>query len=367
MRRGIARSARGLAALAVVASAAGPSCAELGHLEGVGEAVCPELGGPGDVLGASFSADARANAKVRTFVQAAKDMAAVSAAIEAQVADACRRMGADLGIPPAQMAPRDEAGGQASGACGAVSAAIDAILRQGAGVQVAVTPPACQANAQAGARCSGACDVQLDPGQIVAQCEPARLSGYCQGRCAGRCDGRCVGQCRGQCSAYDAQGRCVGQCNGECDGGCDATCHARCEGTWQAPQCAGMVRPPSADAECEASCRAHADVYAACTPALVQVRASPGAEMAARLAATLQANLPALLHAEVALGRRLLGDAQTVVQVGAALPRIVGDAGGRALACVAGAAEASASASVRIQVSVRASASVTGRVGATGG
>ncbi|KYF85708.1 hypothetical protein BE17_39600, partial [Sorangium cellulosum] len=61
-----------------MASAAGPSCAELGHLEGVGEAVCPELAGPGDVLGASFSADARANAKVRTFVQAAKDMAAVS-------------------------------------------------------------------------------------------------------------------------------------------------------------------------------------------------------------------------------------------------------------------------------------------------
>ncbi|WP_437735219.1 hypothetical protein [Sorangium sp. So ce1335] len=367
MRTNVARSVRGLAALAIVASAAGLNCAELGRLEGVGEAVCPELRGPGDVLGARFSADARANAKVRTFVQAAKDMAAVSAAIEAQVADACRRIGADLGIPPAHMAPRDEAGGQASGACAPVAAAVDAILRQGAGVQVAVTPPVCQANAQAGARCSGACDVQLDPGQIVAQCEPARLSGYCHGRCAGRCDGRCAGQCRGQCSAYDAQGRCAGYCNGECDGGCDATCHARCEGTWQAPQCAGTVRPPSADAECEASCRAHADVYAACTPAFVQVRPSHGAEMAARLAATLQANLPALLHAEVALGRRLLGDAQTVVQVGAALPRVVGDAGAHALACVAGAAEASTSASVRIQVSVRASASVTGRVGATGG
>ncbi|WP_437866727.1 hypothetical protein [Sorangium sp. So ce363] len=364
MRRGVARSARGLPALALLASIAGPSCAELPHVEGAGEAVCPELRGPGDVLGAQLTADARANAKVRTFVQAAKDMAAVSAAIEAQVADACRRMGADLGIPPAQMAPRDEAGGQASGACGPVSAAIDAILLQGAGVGVTLRRPACEAN---GAQCSGSCNVQLAPGQIVAYCEPARLSGHCQGRCDGRCDGRCTGQCRGQCSAYDAQGRCAGQCDGECDGGCDATCHARCEGAWQAPQCSWVEWPPSGDAECEACCRAHAAVHAACTPTRVQVRVVQGGEMAARLAATLQANLPALLHAEVALGRRLLGDAQTVVQVGAALPRIVGDAGARALACVAGAAEASKSASVRIQASVRASASVTGRIGLTDG
>jgi hypothetical protein len=363
----IARCIRGAVGLAIVAFASGLSCDQLGRLDGVGSAVCPELGGPGDVLGANFSANARVNAKVRTFVQASKDMVAVSAAIESQVANTCRRMGADLGIPPAQMAERKETGGQASGACGAVAAAIDAILRQGVSVQVGVTPPACQANAQAGARCSGACDVDVDPGQIVAQCEPARLSGYCQGRCTGQCDGRCTGQCRGHCSAVDTQGRCIGQCHGECDGGCDATCHARCQGSWQAPQCAGTVRPPSADAECNASCQAHANVNASCTPAIVNVRASQGAEMAARLAATLQANLPALLYAEIALGRRLMGDAQVVAQVGAALPKIVGDAGAHALACIAGAGEASASASVRINVSVRASASVTGRVGATSG
>lgn len=209
--------------------------------------------------------------------------------------------------------------------------------------------------------------MQIDPGQIIAQCEPARLSGYCQGRCMGRCEGQCNGTCRGQCSATDAQGRCVGQCNGECDGGCSATCHARCEGTWQAPQCQGMVRPPSADADCQASCRAHADVNASCTPALVNVRTNTNAEMAMRLGATLQANLPALLHAEVALGRRLIGDAQTVAQVGAQLPNVLGQAGAHAIGCAGAAADAAASASVRINVSVRASASISGRVGATGG
>lgn len=358
------RAAALMVAGAGVATAAG--CAELG-LGKVGGAMCPELRGPGDVLSARFSGDLRANAKVAAFVQASKDMASVSAAIEMQVAEACRRMGADLGIPPAQMAARKETGGQASGACAPVAAAIDMILRQGMQIQVAVQPPVCQASAQAEARCSGACDVQIDPGQIVAQCEPARLSGFCQGRCQGRCEGRCNGVCRGQCSAVDAQGRCVGACNGDCDGGCDATCHARCEGQWQAPRCEGMVRPPSADAECQASCRAHADVNASCTPAQVMVRGTANTEMAMRLGNTLQANLPALLHAELALGRRLIQDAQVVGQVGAQLPRMVGQAGAHAIACVGAAADAAASASVRINVSVRASAGVTGRVGATSG
>jgi hypothetical protein len=98
---------------------------------------------------------------------------------------------------------------------------------------------------------------------------------------------------------------------------------------------------------------------------MVSAQAQGGVE-AARLAATLQANLPLLLHAEVALGKRLLGDLEVVGQVGAQLPRIVGNAGARALACVAAAANASASASMRVKVSVQASASVSGRVGAGG-
>ncbi|AKT40902.1 hypothetical protein [Chondromyces crocatus] len=355
------------AALSLVAAAAAASgCTQLGLGE-LGATMCPEIGRPGDVLGARLSADVRANAKIVTFVQAAKDMAAVSAAVEAEVAATCRRMGADLGIPPMQMRARQGTGGDATGACEPVTATIDQILGQGMQLQITVTPPSCQADVQAEARCSGTCDVQVDPGQIVAQCEPGRLSGYCQGRCTGRCEGRCMGQCRGQCSAYDAQGRCVGQCAGECDGGCDATCHARCEGNWQAPRCEGSVRPPSVDAECQASCKAHADVRASCTPVGVNVWGTANTDMALRLGHTLQANLPALLHAELALGRRLLQDAQVVVKVGAQIPNVVGQAGAQALACAGAATDAAASASLRLQVSVRASANITGRVGATSG
>jgi hypothetical protein len=325
------------------------------------------MGAGVDALRAGFTADASANGKIATFLTASKDIVSVSTQIEAEVADACRRIATDLGVPPGQMAPRDEPGGQASGACAAAAARVDAILKGGIQVQVAVVPPACQANVQAEASCKGACSAQVNPGEIVAHCDPARLSGYCQGRCSGQCEGRCSGQCNGQCSARDAQGNCAGQCNGQCYGTCDATCHARCEGQWQAPKCEGSVTPPSADAECNASCKAHADVNAACTPPQVQVRINQQGEVAARLFATLQANLPRLLHAEIALGKRLAGDVQIVGQVGAQLPRIVGRAGARALACVAAGADASATASARISVSVKASASVTGRVGASSG
>jgi hypothetical protein len=104
---------------------------------------------------------------------------------------------------------------------------------------------------------------------------------------------------------------------------------------------------------------------ASCTPAQVFVRTNQNFPVPVRLAQTLQANLPELLHAEVALGKRLLGSARVIGNVGAALPKIIGDAGAEAVACVLAASTATANASVRINVSIQASASVTGRVGAS--
>jgi len=328
---------------------------------------CPELGASADALAAQYTANARANAKIRTFVQAAKDLAGVSVQIENEAAEACRRMALDMGMTAAEVAPKNEPGGSASGACKALSAKLDTLFRQGISVRASATAPQCQVNVQAGAACEAACNAEMDPGEIVARCDPAKLSGFCQGQCSGRCDGRCNGVCNGNCSARNARGECAGACSGECNGVCDATCHARCQGTWQAPRCEAYVRPPSFDAECSASCRAHADIHASCTPVMVNVQVSQNAALAARLAATMQANLPSLLHAEIALGRRVLADAQVIGQVGAELPKIVGNAGARALACIAASTNATARASVSIRISVQASASVSGKVGASSG
>ncbi|MBW2524063.1 MAG: hypothetical protein JRI23_07805 [Deltaproteobacteria bacterium] len=232
-----------------------------------------------DALSARYSGRATIDGKIKTFVQAAKDMAAVSQQIEAEATGACIRIGQDLGMTPAQLRPQSGPGGSTAGACNAVAARIDGILQQGVRLQATVQPPQCQANMDAQARCASACNVGIDN-------------------------------------------------------------------------------------ECNASCQAHANAQASCSPAQVTVQATQNAQLAGRLVQSLQANLPQLIHAQITLGQRLMEDARIVAQVGAELPKIVGDAGAQAAACIAAAAEASATASVRIQVSVRASASVSGRAGA---
>lgn len=287
-------AAMGLAATALV------DCEALGSgaLAGLSTAACPELAAGANAAAAIYTSQAQINAKIGAFVVATKDLMSISAQAEAETAEACLRIGRDIGLNDAQMAPRDGAGGRAAGACSAVAGRMDQILSTGLRFQVTVIPPQCQANGQAYANCTGQCN--------------AAAGGS------------------GQVSGTSAQG-------------------------------AG-----SADAECNASCKAHAEFTASCTPAMVTVRANQANEMALRLAASLQANLPMLLHAQIALGKRVLADADTVVQVSRNMPNIVAKAGAHAVACVASAGTMTVSASASIKVSVQASASVTARAGAGG-
>jgi hypothetical protein len=359
---GVGLSATCLLLFTVVAS-----CGELGgvNMAGLDRAECPELGG--GAMNASFSAEAKANATIRAFVQASGDLLAVSQQAEAEVTNACLRMGADLGVPPDQMQPRDQsAGARVNAACGAVDARIAAILQQGASarLQATFTPPECRVQADAYAQCAGQCNVNVDPGYIIASCQPGRLSGTCVGTCSGECDGTCRGDCQGACSARNAQGQCEGHCGGQCHGQCTATCHAQCQGTWQAPHCDVDARAPQAEAKCAASCKAHAEVSAQCTEARVSVTASANVGDMPRLVATLNANLPALIKAEVAYGRRLAGDVEAMVAVGADLPQVIGEASAHAVACMAASVDACASARASLTVSVQASASISGKAGA---
>ncbi len=297
-------------------------------------------------------------------MQAAKDMAVVSVVIEAQVADALPPDGRGSRGTPAQMAPRDEVGGQASGACGPVSAAIDAIFLQDALVGVTLTQPDCEPS---GARCSGSCNVELTPEDIVVYCVSPRGSPATrQGRCYGPCDGRCTGQCWGGGLRRRRAGPLRGeQCDGKCDGGCDDTCHRALRGTWRAPQCSWIEWPPSGDAEWarRAAC-AYAAVHAA--PARPRwsrrawCRAARWPRGSRRRWQANPAGIAARPEgARPPAPRRRPGGGPGRRRA----PAARGRRGARALACVAGAAEASKSASVRIQVSLRASSSVAGQVG----
>jgi len=329
-----------------------------------GNLACPELSG--GAASANFAAEAKAQATIRAFVTASGDLMHLATQIEEEVAAACTRIGTDLGIPANEMAPRNTAGGRAEGACAAVAAKIDAILKEGvsARIDAKVTPPECKVEANAYASCAGSCQANVDPGYVVAHCEPAHLSGSCEGKCVGSCEGSCHGKCAGTCSAKDASGQCAGACDGTCEGRCDATCHAKCEGTWKAPRCEADVKGPSVDAKCEASCKAEADFRAQCTEARVELSSSVNTGQMPQLIATLSKNLPVLVRAQIAYGKRLAGSIQTLVEVGADMPKAVADATTKGVACMGAAANATVQAQASIQVSVKASASVSAKANA---
>jgi hypothetical protein len=342
----------------VVASMSVVSCAGLGA-GGLDSLACPELAH--GAMSANFTGEAKANATIRAFVQASGDLEQLAARAEAEVGAACERMGHDLGV--------SDMGSDTKSKCGAVSAKIDAILQAAghASLKASFQPPECHANATATAECHGQCNAHLDPGQVVANCEPAQLSGHCEGTCSGGCDGSCHGDCEGECSAKGANGKCAGHCKGTCHGHCDATCHAKCEGQWKAPHCQADVKAPTAEAKCNGSCKAHADLEAQCTEPKVTVHASAGGAELHKLVATLEANLPVLVRAEFAYGKRIAGDIEALVHIGGELPNMMAKAGAHAAACIGASASAVVHAQASISVSVQASASVSGKAGAHGG
>ncbi len=336
-----------------------------GLLGALGGIACPEMAGGGNVLRAKFTEKASLNVKIGAFVQAAKDLVSLSAQMDAEILGACKRMAADLDIPAEKLKAKE--GESASTAvCGAVSAQIGAALKGGATLKADFTPPKCEVNAAAEASCDGHCKVDVEPAEIVAKCDPGKLSGQCKGTCGGKCEGTCKGTCNGECTAKDAQGRCVGQCKGTCQGSCSATCHASCKGEWQAPKCEGHVTPPRVDADCKASCKASAKITAKCTPPALNIVASANAEALGKVITTLRANLPVLITAQVKIGKEIAGDLQTLVRIGGQLRGELKGAGAKAAACVGAAVTGVASASVSINVSFKASASVSGKAGVGG-
>lgn len=345
-----------------LAPGAGQTTSTLASIAGA--VACPELTGGGSAFGVRYTAKAELNAQIGAFVQAAKDLQRLSAQMDAEVTNACKKIGADIGVNPAAMQPRENVGASTA-ACGAVRAQIDALLKGGVTLKASYTPPKCNVDASAKASCDAKCKVEVDPGEIVAKCEPGKLSGRCQGTCKGQCEGKCSGKCNGECTAKNAQGQCVGECKGTCEGSCSATCHASCQGTWQAPKCEGHVTPPKVDADCKASCQASVSISAHCTRPQLQVQASANAEALGKLIASLTAHVPALLTAEFKLGKEIAGDVKVLVHLGGQLRGKLQGAGEKAVACVSAAATAVATASASINVSVQASVSVSAKAGAS--
>jgi hypothetical protein len=335
------------------------------------EAACPELREGAER--ASFTSDATANATLRAFVTATGDLAKVAARAEEEVGKACQGMANDLGLPKPTPAPTEN---PVAAICGSVSNRMDAIIKAAGSEQLRAEydPPKCDVRSDAEATCSAQCSGTVDPGFVLAHCEPGHLSGTCEGTCAGSCKGACNGECQGDCESAgkipptspSPSGKCSGQCRGTCRGTCAGECHGSCSVDFREPRCDVPVKAPSADAHCSGSCKAHADLTAQCTEPKVKVDASVKTGDMEKLLETLRSHLPVLLRAEAAYGERIRGDVHALVQAAHELPRAFGQTTGRAMACLGAATNACVSAQASLQVSVRASTSIAAKAGAHG-
>lgn len=163
-------------AAAVLAAAAGWSCSAK---NGSAELACPELKPEVSALEASLGG------KTAAFVQASKDMVWASTTLEQEVASACRRIGADIGLGAHEMPPEKGPGGAAAGICNAVNKRLDLIQRsQGLRTWITIAAPECQANQNAWTRCASVCDVSRDPqcnllcrvhANVHADCDQAQV------------------------------------------------------------------------------------------------------------------------------------------------------------------------------------------------
>jgi len=260
-------------------------------------------------------------------VAASRDLVGVSVQMENEAAEACRRMGMDLGATPAEMTPRDpnQPGAAAQAACGAVGARIDAILRQGVQLQCrSCRPPvrrtrkprhAATEPARAGGSRAKSWPNATPLGLAATATEPARASA------TPTAAGSARDSARPRPEAISVRDAALAPAWAAV-----MACVTRIAPQLASAQCQGYVQPPSAMPECNASCNAQADFQRA-VPAVVNVSPFRTSISRSGWPPLYAPTCPLLLHAELALGKRLAGSARTVVNVGSALPRIVGNAG----------------------------------------
>lgn len=359
-------------------------------------------------FGASVAAQ-----KLETFLAATADFTGAAAELEGSIIGACEDMAKELEIPDSELAgtPGEP---KVKAVCRPVSAKLEAELKDLRAsakltMNVAVTPPRCEAKVDAYADCVGHCDVDVDPGKVEVQCEGGELRGQCdaechgscaanvegkcegscEGTCSGGCSGTCEGTCDGKCSATAADGSCQGKCDGTCKGSCSAGCQGSCDGTcvvkadakcegecrgdcsvaMKAPTCTGDVRAPSASADCKASCDARISAKAECKPGRIAVDVKGKAESniadrAARVRAAIESGLGTVLAARAKLAR-LQASGGAIVQTAGSLPKAIGELGLNAAACATQAAAILPRATASVSFSFEASASLTASAGAS--
>lgn len=356
---------------------------------------CKEFTPGADMASVDWGLEGSASANFSAFMQATGDLTALASAMASDVGAACQNIALDLDDTLQPNAVKETDPGKAASAwCGLAASAIGKI-KGSATLTVNVQPPSCTVNASVQGSCEAKCtakaECEITPAQIVARCDPGKLSGKCDAQCTGSCEGSanlavtcegecsgtCEGTCMGTCATQGAGGECAGSCQGTCSGKCRGsckvaanamvTCEADCTGGCsvdvKAPKCKAELTPPSAectaDANCEGGCKASASAKAECHEGSVEIVASANTQEIARLVATLRVNLPKLYLALQARGEAFKGNVEAVVNLSGSIDVT---ASAKATACLIPAAQAIGQAAANAGASVSASGSVVASV-----
>jgi len=349
---------------------------------------CSEFVPGNDLSAVDWKLEGQANVNYGALMQAMADFSATATAMASDVSNACQAIATDLGADP-NAVKETRADTRATEWCQLAVAKIKE-KAGAASIQLDYQPPQCTVNASLQASCEARCSAKVEcevtPAQIIARCDPGKLSGRCSGQCSAKCegsatlavtcDGTCSGACEGTCNGTcDNQlgNQCNGRCNGTCQGKCRGTCeiaansNVACEGDCTggcdvevtAPKCKAELSPPSAecnaDADCSASCKASASAKVDCTPPALTINASAGIQ---DVIATLSVNMPKLLAVAEGRGPIMIDNAKDIVDISGS----VSFDSTKAVACLVPASTAIAQAVSNIQASLTASVSVTAAV-----
>ncbi len=355
--------------------------------------------------------DAKVQAKVKAFLNVSYDVNKTVVTLETDLMTSCAALGKDLGMAEADLKAEAGGGKGAEKICNAVAAKLKTMLAAQAEAKLAVEfdPPKCYADVEGMSKCMDECGSPIEPGKLEASCSGGEISGKCEaeckgkctveagaqctgtcraactgsceagfkGTCGGKCDGKCdgstakgtacAGTCEGKCDAK-AEGTCTGTCNGSCSGSCELKAGAKCSGSCSGgcsaqikePKCSGDFKPPTVDVECQQSCANRAAATAKCDPPNVRVTANGKINTeATKVIAALNKNLPTIIRLSAGTGPKIKVGAEGIVKTGEGMVKVVGDAGGKALACIKTGVDATVKATTSINLEVKASVSVS--------
>ena len=115
--------------------------------------LCPQLTADVDPLLLSYSADATANARLRSFVAATRGLDDASKKMESLLLEACSKMVGDMGLSPRQTAEP----ATIEKTCEPVVAELEALHQAGVTFRLAMSPPQCTADQGRRAQCEAGC------------------------------------------------------------------------------------------------------------------------------------------------------------------------------------------------------------------